>query len=452
MSLKNYLKDKDEKNLLFNIGLAFAVKGLSLFISLFSMPLYIKYFSNDEVLGLWYTILSLLNWIMICDLGLGNGLRNRLTEALATGDNEKAKRYISSTYAALIAVILPITVIGIVLLNFLDLNSFFNIDPALVSPKTMKVTVIILFLGVCLSFVLKTINSIIYAIQKSSFNNVIALITSVIPLVYIFFIKSENMETNLIALTVVHALAVNVPLLLSSLILFKSKTLRQCIPSFKYCNSETAKNMLSFGAQFFFAQIFFMGLTSTNEIIITKMFSASDVVEYSIYYRLFTVVGSLFMLALTPLWSKVTKDLAQKKYDKIQKTNHFLYGLSAVAMIGEFFMALICQFVVNIWLGDEAIAVSSQIAFIFAFYGGMYIFNVVLTTVANGMADLKTQIIFYGIGTVLKIPAIYLMSQASNNWSVVMVYNSVIFLVFCIFQLIWIERKIKKLMLEDQPL
>lgn len=450
MSIKNYLKDKDERNLMINIGLAFAVKGVSLFISLFSMPLYIKYFNNNEVLGFWYTILSLLNWITICDLGLGNGLRNRLTEALAIGDNETAKRYISSTYAALIVVILPVSLIGVVLINFLDLNSFFNIDEALLSSQSMKIAVTMLFLGVCLSFVLKTINSIIYAIQKSSLNNVLALITSIIPLVYVLLFKGDDIAKNLITLTIVHMIAVCLPLFVSSLILFRCKILQGCSPSFKFCNLTIARNMLGFGVQFFFAQVFFMGLTSTNEIIITKMFSSSDVVEYSVYYRLFTMLGSLFMIALTPLWSKVTKDLAQGKYVKIRKTNRVLYVLSGLAMLGEFIVVAMSQFIVDIWLGDEAILVFYPTALIFAFYGGLYIFNVVLTTIANGMADLKTQILFYGIGTFLKIPAIYLISTRYNDWAAVVLYNSIILLAFCIFQLAWIEGKIKKLMMVQE--
>lgn len=445
MKIMNYLKDKDERNLLINIGLAFAVKGGSLIISLFSMPLYIKYFDNNEVLGLWYTILSLLNWITICDLGLGNGLRNRLTEALALADNEKAKRYISSTYASLIAVILPVLVIGTTGACFVNWNKFFNLDEALISPRTLKIAIIILFIGVCLSFVLKTINSIIYAVQKSSINNILSLIISIIPLVYIFLFKGKNTESNLIALTIVHVIAVNIPLLLSSFVLFKSKMLRECTPSFKYCDVTTAKSMLGFGAQFFLAQIFFMVLTSTNEIIITKLFSSEYVVEYSIYYRLFTVIGSLFMLALTPLWSKVTKDLAQKKYEKVIKTNRFLYIVSALAMLCEFIMVLICQFLINIWLRDEAITVFYPTAIIFAFFGGMYIFNIVLTTVANGMANLKTQIVFYGIGAILKIPVLYLVSKNFDNWNVVVLYNGIVFLIFCIFQLFWIERKLKRL-------
>lgn len=446
MNIKNYLKDKDERNLIINIILAFAVKGISLFISLFSMPLYIKYFNNNEVLGLWYTILSLLNWVLICDLGLGNGLRNRLTEALALNDNTKAKKYISSTYVALAAVIIPVSIIGTVLLKFVDLNNFLKIDSAVISEDVLYTSVVLLFLGVCLSFVLKVVNSIIYAVQKSSLNNILALITSALPLLYIVLFKgSGNMEENLLALTVVHIVAVNVPLFIASIVLFKSKQLRYCSPSIKQYDFKTAKSMLSFGVQFFLAQIFFMFLTSTNEIIITRFFSSADVVNYSIYYRIFTVVGSLFMLALTPLWSKITKDLTEKKYRRIQQTNRFLYALSALAFLGEFVVALCSQFVINIWLGESAITVHYPTAFIFALYGGFYIFNVVLTTIANGMADLRTQIIFYGIGSVLKIPVIYLMSLANNNWNIVVLYNAIVLIVFCIFQFIWIERILKKL-------
>ena len=44
-----------------NVIGAFIVKGGALFISLFTLPAYINFFNNDVVLGVWYTILSLLN-------------------------------------------------------------------------------------------------------------------------------------------------------------------------------------------------------------------------------------------------------------------------------------------------------------------------------------------------------------------------------------------------------
>ena len=82
--LKNI--SKNDKIIYKNVLGALLVKGGALIVNLFTLPAYIKYFNQNEVLGVWYTVLSLLNWILTFDLGIGNGLRNHLTEALANGN------------------------------------------------------------------------------------------------------------------------------------------------------------------------------------------------------------------------------------------------------------------------------------------------------------------------------------------------------------------------------
>ena len=85
-----------DKNVLRNILGAFAVKGGSLVISVVLLPLYLRFFQNQEILGIWYTILSVLNWVILFDLGLGQGLRNQLPKALLKNDKKLAKEYIST--------------------------------------------------------------------------------------------------------------------------------------------------------------------------------------------------------------------------------------------------------------------------------------------------------------------------------------------------------------------
>ena len=91
-------KIQNNKSIVINVLGAFIIKGLGLIVNLIALPLYISYFNDNAVLGVWFTILSVLNWILSFDVGIGNGLRNHLTVALTNKDYEEGKRLISSSY------------------------------------------------------------------------------------------------------------------------------------------------------------------------------------------------------------------------------------------------------------------------------------------------------------------------------------------------------------------
>ena len=88
---------ENDKNVIVNMLGAFVVKGGSLIISVLLLPAYINFFENQTVLGVWYTILSVLNWMSLFDLGLGNGLRNKLPGVIERNDRVSVRKYISTT-------------------------------------------------------------------------------------------------------------------------------------------------------------------------------------------------------------------------------------------------------------------------------------------------------------------------------------------------------------------
>lgn len=447
--VKIIINDKDERNLFKNIFLAFLVKGLSLFLSVFSLPLYIKYFDNEEILGIWYTILSVLSWINICDLGLGNGLRNYFTKKFYSNEIEEGKKYVSSTYISSFFIVFPIVIICLFGVNYIDWHKFLNLSSDLILKKDICLAIKILVIGIGINFILKNITSIIYAIQKSSLNNIISLVVSVMPLLYILIAPSGTVGDNIINLSIVHIFSINLPLLIATIIIFCT-ICKKFKPSLKLWDKKIAKKMLSLGLKFFGAQIFFMFLMSTNEIFITKIYSPANVVEYNAYYKIFMSVGSLFMLALTPIWSKVTKDLTEKKYTKIKNTNKVLYLIAIISSVFEFLLVFVLQWIFDIWLKESSFAVEYGVAFTFALFGSLYIFNIVLTTLANAINELKTQMFFYGAGALLKIPVIVLMGVVNTHWINVVLYNCVVLFAFCIFQLIWVEKKINKLIISEE--
>ena len=381
----------------------------------------------------------------MCDLGLGNGLRNKLTESLAKKDYNLAQSLVSSTYILLSIIIIPICVVLLSVTSFVDFNSVLNISSDIVSAVTLQRSIKVLIVGVAVNFVLKTINSILYAMQLSSVNNVISLFVSAIPLIFIAVYKTTSVDNDLIVLSYCHAFSINIPLVITSLIVFFNRKLSFMRPKIASVDVRVAKSTLNLGMSFFVAQIFFMFLFSTNEVFISKLYSPENVVEYNIYYRLFMIIGSIFMVGLTPVWSKVTKDIAENRLEKIKTINKILLFVSELAVFANIILVIFLQFVINIWLRDRAFSVNYFTAVIFAFLGSIYIFNIVLTTIANGIGNLKTQICFYGIGAILKIPVCYLLESIGVGWQGIIAYNSIVLAAFCAFQYIWINNYLDEL-------
>lgn len=436
------LKGKDKEIFISSIS-SLLIKGSGFIISFLSMPLYITYFNDQVVLGMWFTLLSMLSWIFTFDLGLGNGLRNKLVEVLNKGMHVKAKQYISSTYIVLGITSVIVGIISIIIFPLMDWNRVLNVDSSVISVNVLLISVFILFFGVLINFFLKLINSILYALQKSAINNLLALISSILQLVYIFFAKSASMEENLLKLSIVYIITVNLPLLVATIVVFMTN-LKNCKPSFKYSNLRVAKSMLKFGGMFFLVQIVFMIITSTNEIIITNIFGPEQVVDYQVYFRIFMLAGSLFALALTPVWSAVTKAIAEKDFKWLIKLNRTLFKVTLIAIVGEMLIVPFMQIIINVWLGDSTIQIKYGYATIFALFGSTYIMNISLTTIANGAGYLKTQLYCYSIGAIFKLPVIYLLKELYDSWIIVVVVNTFILLFFSIVQIIWLKGYILK--------
>src|SRR5829696_5056165 len=83
-----------------NIYVSFLAKGGSVALNLALVPLTIDYV-NPMQYGVWLTLSSIIAWFGFFDIGLGNGLRNKLTEAITIGDNELGRKYVSTTYLVL---------------------------------------------------------------------------------------------------------------------------------------------------------------------------------------------------------------------------------------------------------------------------------------------------------------------------------------------------------------
>lgn len=422
---------KDDKRLFMNIGSAFIIKGLALMVSFVSLPAYMKYFDNDMILGLWFTILSILTWVLTFDFGIGNGLRNNIVEPLQKNDNKEVIEYISSSYIVLGILTILITIIIIPAIFLLDWNKVFNISDSIISNDLLIKVVAINITTILLQFFLRIINSLIYAINKSAINNFIALLTAVSQLLFVLLYKGSNTTHNLIVLSIVHLICVVSPLIIITAIIF-AKDLKGFGPSVKYYNKDKAKVVLFDGGAIFLNQILYLGLTGTNTYLISYFISPDQVVEYQIYYRIFILSGTMYMLALTPMWSAVTTAKVEKNYKWIKKYFKLLTLGSLGVLVLQFVIVLLLQFGFNIWLGEEAPIVNYNWAIVFALFAGVFTMQSTLSTFAMGMNKTKLQAILYGVALAIKMLLIYFLTNEYQQWIIVVLIDVIVFIPYII--------------------
>lgn len=440
------LKSSSDKALFKNISGAFVFKGLGMLLSFFSMPIYIDFFENKLVLGVWFTILSTSNWIFMFDIGIGNGLRNCLTRELVRGDKKRIKTYISSAYIMITVIAVVILCIGSLMIGYVNWNDFFNISESVVSTATLNTTVRIIYAGIVLQFIFKIVVYILYALQKSAINNMIAFLTSLFQFMAVLLLPSLSISENLIRLAVVFIVSSNLLYIVVTIFAFRNEQIKGCGVSLKYFETDAALKTVNIGVLFLWTQILHLLISLTDDYLVTKFTSPKYEVYFSIYSRLFSLAGTLFTLALTPVWSAVTKAQEERDYLWVKKIYRFANRAVLLGVAGEFFIILVMQFVVNIWLGSHAIQVDYTYALIFAVYGSIMLFQSVQETFAYGFGKVMVLCVCYSIGVIVKYSLVYFGTMLyPDAWIIVVLSNILVILPFCIVQPFYLKKEIERL-------
>ncbi len=445
MKLIEKITAKDNTGIVLrNTIMSTIVKGGSLFIALFTTPAYMHYFQNDEVLGVWFTLLSVLAWILNCDMGIGNGLRNHLVYAINEHDWVKAKKYISSAYLFLFGIGGIILVIVIVLGNFVSWNSIFNISEKLVEPNTMKVTMAILLASIILQFVLRLVTSILYALQEAFVPGLLNLSTNIVMLVFVLIANTTGNNNNIIMLADAYLMAVNVPLIIATVWVFWLK-IPNARPTIKAYRTDYAISILKVGGVFLWLQLIAMIVDNTNNYLITLFVGNSAVVEYQIYNKIFNLPMTMVMLLTTSLWSTITKAKAENNWRWIAKSYNNFMKITGLMGLVEFIVIIPLQFIFNLWLGDKTIQVNYGTAAIFAVAGSVMILRTILANYSNGLCELKIQTIYMTIGAVLNIPLAYIFSSVLNNYIAIVIANIISMIPYCVVQMGWFHNYFRKM-------
>lgn len=141
---------------------------------------------NETEYGIWLTLSSIVTWINFFDIGLGNGLRNKLAEALAQNNKILGQEYVSTTVALLVLIMGSIFLIFIIINPFLNWNKILNVTT--ISPYALTKLVFVIIGFFAIQFIFKFIGIILLADQKSSLNDLLSTVSSLLSLLIIYLL------------------------------------------------------------------------------------------------------------------------------------------------------------------------------------------------------------------------------------------------------------------------
>lgn len=387
-----------------NILLSFILKGGSIFISFLLVPMTLGYLNPYEY-GIWLTLNSVLSWITLLDIGLGNGLRNKLTEALAKEDYHLGRIYVSTSFAFMGLFIVLFYFIFLFLQQFLNWYAILNVDSQLVHNLNSLVTIV--FGIVCVGFLFKMIGNIFMAFQYPAGNDLLTFIGNLLSLLIIYILtRISNGSLLRVALTFtgIPALVYIICFPVTFMIFPQIK------PSLKMINRKYFSDLINLGVKFLFIQISALIIYMTSNILISHLFGPEEVTPYNIAYKYFSIVITGFTIILSPFWSAITDAKSNNDYEWIRYIVKHLLKIWVILIAIIVLMIVCAPFFYRLWIGDK-VQVNTNFTLLCGIYVIFYTLNNLFSFIINGFGTLRVATYATVLQAMVFIPLAFLFGH-----------------------------------------
>lgn len=366
---------------------SFLLKGVSVVVAFLYVPLLLNYL-NSEKYGIWLTIVSILNWVTLFDIGLGNGLRNKLVQAVAEKKYELGKTYVSTTYALLGGISILLLIVFNLMNQYIPWNKVLN--SKLISKQELVLLTSIIVSITIFRFFVQLIGVIYLAHQKSSTNDLITTLSSLISLFCVWVVSRVLPSGNLVLLALIITLIPVLTYVTFSAIAFSSE-FKKISPSLKFVKLSFAKPLFILSSRFFIMQITALIIYSSANVLVANLFNPQEVIVYNIAFTLFSGTIIVMSICLSPIWSSVTDAYSVGDYVYLKKMIKRLNYLSILFSLGVLLLLLISNIVYTVWLKGK-VTIPFNISLAMALYAIIFMFQAPYSMYINGMGKLKVTI------------------------------------------------------------
>lgn len=372
-------------------------------VAVFSVPLLLQLLSTEQY-GTWVTLTSLVAFISLLDLGVGNSIRN----SVASMDNanfEAVRSEFIGFFRLLCYVGISISVCLICLILILDIapgHSF---------------SVLLLYLPILMLLPLMLGASVLQGARATGLQAVLQASGSCAFFALIGFLAWLNYTPSINNL----AIAWSFFYLVSLLLVFSLALRKLNIPFGRLFGISIAtlpQGRLSVGLEFLVLQLSSLILYSLGNVLIFKHLGADEVARYDVLNKIYQVGLSLYSVVIGVMWPEITRARATRNEKSLM---HTFRNLSVIAGIFSTFAllgAFLAPTIVTLWTGHriqvekhEALSMAGLVAVqSLAYVGAVFM---------NAFEQIRVQILLGAISIVFMVPlSIYFMNTGVGIASV----------------------------------
>lgn len=384
-----------------NIAGSLLIKGWSCIVQFLIVPLSLQCLTKYEY-GIWLTINSILMGIDAIDVGLGNGLRNRLAEAMALDNRDMARQQVSTTFFMLVMIMLPLIILFVVSMQFVDCNALMNVSPELVPNIRGILVASVAIMGS--TFIFKFIGNMYMGLQLPAINNLLVVLGQTVSLGVLFVISLLG-HSSLMTVAVAFTASPLLVYLIAYPVSFLGKY-SILAPSFRFFDMESLRSLFGLGMKFFVIQVSGLMLFMSSNVIISHVMNPAEVTPYQIAYRYFSILYMLFAIIASPLWSATTDAYTKGDWDWIRRAMRKMNMLLVVSVAFVMLMIVVAPLFYHLWIGDK-VEVELSLNIMMAIYSYMLVVSNSYSYILMGIGKIRMILIVTVSEMIIFVPIEY---------------------------------------------
>jgi O-antigen/teichoic acid export membrane protein len=354
---------------------------------LVSVPLALSYLGKERY-GLWTTMTTFIAMLAFSDMGLGSGMISVIAQAHGGDDRDRARRVVSSATFFLLLIAAIGTILFLLIYPLVPWPRVFNAQSALgiaESGPAMAICMLLFLVGLPLNVV----QAVHIGYQEGFVPNVVQAGISLLSLAGIAV--AIWLKLGLVGIT---ALWLGASLLVRSInaaYLFGHQRpwLR---PAWRWFDWPTASSLLKISFLYMvIGMSIAVGYTS-DSMVLTQMIGPEAVTEYSVPYRLFSIVTVVMGFFLTPLWPAYAEAAARGDVSWVRITlrRSLLIGL-AFNVLAALVLVLAGKWIIAIWVRQN-VTPSTSLLIAFGLYLIVNCLHAPLSMLLNGLSVVRFQL------------------------------------------------------------